>query len=39
MTKKKRMAAMMGMARVRLRARYGQLEREMERAQQIPRAS
>lgn len=31
MTKKKRMAAMMGMARVSWRARKGQLERETER--------
>lgn len=31
MTKKKRMAAMMGMARVSWRARKGQLERERER--------
>lgn len=31
MTKKKRMAAMMGMARVSWRARKGQLERERKR--------
>lgn len=38
MTKKKRMAAMMGMARVRWRARKGQLERRegRERDKQIP---
>lgn len=36
MTKKKRIAAMMGMARVSWRAKKGQLEREGEKDEQLP---